>query len=351
MRSHSRMSFFAGLVFALCFAYFACAGSASVKKPQMFYGDTSRLGRPLAKDPSVVHFQGRYMMYYSIPPAKDDPKRSGWGVGIARSADLTHWERVGEILPAGDYESKGLAAPDATVIGGDVHLFYQTYGNGPRDAICHAVSEDGVHFERDESNPIFRPEGDWTVGRAIDAEVFPHEGKLLLYFATRDPSMKIQMQGVAGSPLDGDYSRDTWTQLCDAPILEPELPWETRCIEAATLCRHQGLLYMFYAGGYNNDPQQVGCAVSRDGIEWQRLSDEPLLPNGPEGSWNSSESGHPGVFIDNDGSGYLFFQGNDDNGHTWHLSKMYLRFDGRLPYLVRPRDGKELHLKDPHIPR
>ena len=107
---------------------------------------------------------------------------------------------------------------------------------------------------------------------------------------------------------------------------------------------------MFYAGGYNNDPQQVGCAVNRDGVKWQRLSEKPLLPNGPPGSWNSSESGHPCVFIDSDDRGYLFFQGNNDNGHTWHLSKMHLRFDERLPYRVRPRDGKEYLLKAPECP-
>lgn len=337
------------LLILLAVCSFPSVGVAG-EKPEMFYGDTSRLGRPLAKDPSVVRFKGRYLMYHSIPPANDDPKRSGWGVGIAESTDLTHWKRVRELLPEQECENKGLAAPEAIVLEGKVHLFYQTYGNGPRDAICHAMSEDGLHFKRDASNPIFHPHGDWTVGRAIDAEVFPHEDRLLLYFATRDPSMKVQMQGVAGAPLDSDYSRDTWTQLSDGPILKPELPWEKRCIEAATLCKRDGWLYMFYAGGYNNDPQQVGCAVSRDGVEWHRLSDKPLLPNGPPGSWNSSESGHPGVFIDRDGSGYLFFQGNDDNGHTWHLSKMHLRFDGRLLYLVRPCDGREFHLHNPHFP-
>ena len=323
---------------------------SAAEKPEMFYAEATRLGRPFAKDPSVIRFEGRYLMYHSVPPAKKGGKRGGWGARLAESSDLVHWSRVGGIVPQEDYESKGLAAPGAIVLNGKVHLFYQTYGNGPRDAICHAVSEDAINFERDASNPIFRPEGAWTVGRAIDAEVFPHDGMLLLYWATRDPSMEIQMVGVSGAPLDSDFSRDTWTQLCDSPILRPELSWEKRCTQAATLCRHGGWLYIFYAGGYNNDPQQVGCAVSRDGVECQRLSDRPLLPNGSPGSWNSSESGHPGVFTDLDGTGYLFFQGNDDDGHTWHISKMYLRFDGRLPYLIRTRDGREYHLVDPDFP-
>ena len=77
---------------------------------------------------------------------------------------------------------------------------------------------------------------------------------------------------------------------------------------------------MFYAGAYNNEPQQIGCAISRDGIKWQRLSRYPLLPNGSKDEWNSSESGHPFLFQDDDGQDYLFYQGNNDKGRTWFLS-------------------------------
>jgi hypothetical protein len=129
------------------------------------------------------------------------------------------------------------------------------------------------------------------------------------------------MQGVAAAPLDTDFARDKWTQLNrDGPILKPELPWERYCIEAAAMARHDGRLYMFYAGGYNNEPQQIGVAVSDDGVRFTRLFQEPFLPNGPPGSWNSSESGHPYVFQDDDGQDYLFYQGNNDQGRTWYLS-------------------------------
>ncbi len=321
-------------------------------RPEMMFSDTSRLSRPCAKDPAVIRFDGRYWMYFSLPPHADESKGTGWSAGIARSIDLVHWEKVAEILGGepGSPESKGLAAPEAIVLDGKVHLFYQTYGNGPRDAICHAVSDDGIHFERDRSNPIFRPTGDWTVGRAIDAEAFSYNGKLLLYFATRDPEMKTQMVGVAAADLKSDFGREAWTQLVDAPILKPELPWEQECIEAATVCQHDGRLYMFYAGAYNNKPQQIGVATSRDGVHWTRMSDEPLLPCGAPGEWNSSESGHPGVFVDDDSRGYLFFQGNKDQGKTWFLSKMDLHFDGPLPYLVRPGDGREFRLVKARLP-
>jgi predicted GH43/DUF377 family glycosyl hydrolase len=303
-------------------------------RPKMMFGDTTRIGVPFAKDPYVIKFRGRYLMYYSIPPYKDKNNPvQGWGLGIAESKDLNNWTRIGEITPDGEPEKKGLAAPCALVIGNQVNLFYQTYGNGKNDAICHAVSDDGIHFTRNATNPIFHPTGDWNCGRAIDAEVYRFNDKYFLYFATRDPDYKIQIQGVASAPLNTNFNRDQWTQLTDEPILKPKYPWEGACIEAASIVQQKNVLYMFYAGAYNNDPQQIGVAKSTDGVKWERLSNKPFLANGDPGSWNYSESGHPHLFKDDNGKTYLFFQGNNDNGKTWYLSNVEVKWNENGPYL------------------
>ena len=72
------------------------AAEAARKLPAMFFSDTSRLGVPFAKDPSVIEFRGRYLLYYSLPPrrdvkADDHGEQTGWGIGIAESRDLLHW--------------------------------------------------------------------------------------------------------------------------------------------------------------------------------------------------------------------------------------------------------------------
>jgi hypothetical protein len=115
-------------------------------------------------------------------------------------------------------------------------------------------------------------------------------------------------------------------------MLKPELPWEGECIEAASVIRRNGKLYMFYAGGYNNWPQQIGVAESKDGIHWTRLSDQPFLANGKPGEWNSSESGHPHIFDDGKRT-FLFFQGNDDNGKTWWISNVEVFWEKKVPVL------------------
>ena len=182
------------------------------------------------------------------------------------------------MAPAEAYESKGICAPGAIVRADTLHLFYQTYGGEKTDAICHAWSTDGLHFVRNKSNPVFRPSGAWTIGRAIDAEVVKFNGRYFLYFATRDTSYKIQMQGVATTPLTSTFGKSEWSQAVDSSILKPQLPWEKSCIEAASCVQLGEQLYMFYAGGYNNEPQQIGLARSSDGIRWERLSEAPFLP-------------------------------------------------------------------------
>ena len=64
---------------------------------KMMYGDTSRLGRPFAKDPCVICLKERYLLYYSIPAydkalAPAGAPR-GWAIGIAESRDLVDWRK------------------------------------------------------------------------------------------------------------------------------------------------------------------------------------------------------------------------------------------------------------------
>ncbi|MFB6320547.1 family 43 glycosylhydrolase [Saccharicrinis sp. FJH54] len=311
----------------------SCSVQTVFSQPEMHYGDDSRLGVPFSKDPHVIKFQGRYLMYTSAPGVTSGSEMKGWGIGVAESNNLIDWVKLGEIDPVGTLEQKGICAPCALVVNDTVHLFYQTYGNWKEDAICHAWSTDGLHFTRNETNPVFRPTGEWNCGRAIDAEVYRFNNRYYLYFATRDPSMKTQFMGVATSPLNGRFKRETWSQQCAQPILKPEYPWEGFCTEGASVIQKGDDLYMFYAGAYNNQPQQIGVARSRDGFKWEKLSSKPFLCNGDPGSWNSSESGHPHIFEDVDGKTYLFYQGNNDSGKTWFISYVPVFWRNNKPYI------------------
>lgn len=283
-----------------------------------------------AKDPAVVKFNDKYLMYFSSIYTDEGADRLG--IGIAESDDLDNWTVKGHIPFEEDCEQKGIGAPAAIVLDGVLHLFYQSYGWWENDAICHAVSKDGFHFKKDDSNPIFRPTKDWCAGRAIDADVVVFQEKLFLYFATRDGEMKIQKLGVAYADIKSDFSRECWTQGVAQSVLYPEFSWEGQCIEAPATIVHEGKIYLFYGGGYNCAPQQIGVAVSEDGMSFRKIFNQPFIPVGKDGSWNSCESGHPYVFED-DGNIWLFYQGTADMGKSWYLSKCRIQFRDGKPYV------------------
>ena len=302
----------------------------------MLFSDHHGVKDRFAKDPAVIRLGDLYYLYFSSwIEGKTPEAKNRLAVGIATSKDLEHWEFADFLPLEQECEEKGVGAPAAYVENGTVHLFYQTYGNREKDAICHATSRDGIQFVKDPTNPIFAPTTDWCCGRAIDADVVAFDGKLFLYFATRDKDFKIQMQGCAWAPLGSDYAKDKWTQAVNAPILYPDQSWEGACIEAAATLVHNGKVYMFYGGSYNCTPQQIGYAVSLDGVHFEKPLNRPFLPCGGVGDWNASESGHPYVFEDDDGRIHLFYQGSPDGGTTWIISRCEIGFHGDEPYIIQ----------------
>ena len=291
-----------------------------------------RAGKDFSKDPCVVALGGKYYLYYST--WQNIGGENKLGIGIAVSADMENWDIVGEIPLTQKCEEKGIGAPGAVVLDGVIHLFYQTYGNWEKDKICHATSADGIHFEKDETNPVFSPSPTWCCGRAIDADVVVFGGRLYLYYATRDHGMKIQKVGAASSPLGSGFSKGTWKEELMQSVLAPEFKYEGECIEAPATFTDGGKVYMFYGGSYNCTPQQIGLAVSGDAVHFDKVSSEPFLPCGKKGEWNESESGHPYAFRDDDGQLYLFYQGSPDNGKSWYITKTCLVMKDGLPTIA-----------------
>ena len=263
----------------------------------MKYADSSRSKEyPIAKDPTVIRHGNEYLMYYSVMPFDPNPQKDStppkfddWHSGIARSTDLVNWTRVGDL----DLRN-----------------------------IWHATSEDGITFTNTCDRPIIVPETNWSIKRSIDAEVYKVKDKLILLFATRDTTATYQIMGMAEAPYGSDYGPDKWTLLTtDGPLMKPEYPWEMSCTEAPTVIEHKGIWYMFYAGAYNHEGQQIGLAISKDGYNYTRIAPDGLLfTHGEPGTWNAAESGHPGVFQDDDGQVYLFFQGKASLTDNYYLS-------------------------------
>ncbi len=95
----------------------------------------------------------------------------------------------------------------------------------------------------------------------------------------------------------------TWGRAKDEPILsvhqEDCAEWERSCIYQPWLVEHEGKYFNLYNAA-NGSIEQMGLAMSDDLLEWKRHPHNPVIPNGPKGSYNEQFSSDGKVFRDSD---------------------------------------------------
>ena len=78
-----------------------------------------------------------------------------------------------------------------------------------------------------------------------------------------------------------------WNRVSSDPVLCPEKPWE----KVAVMCPHvgwdatAGIYRMWYSGGEHHEPNAIGFATSPDGIRWTKHEGNPVFCPDPNASW------------------------------------------------------------------
>ena len=238
-----------------------------------------------------------------------------------------HYHPVHVIPPAPDiegYEKVYMTdVPTVFQLKGDP-IWYMTFigydGNGYQSFI--AESEDLVHWDNKRLAMGYGPEGE-----------FDHGGVVLGAYLYEDYDIKAPriLKKKAGKyyslygayPRQGGYelrpgyegiacSTDGihWERAKDEPILsvfqEDCATWEKDCIYQPWLIEHRGRYYNIYNAA-NGSIEQMGLALSDDLLNWNRHAHNPVIPNGPEGSYNEKFSSDSKIFLDGDHWVSFFF--------------------------------------------
>jgi predicted GH43/DUF377 family glycosyl hydrolase len=114
-------------------------------------------------------------------------------------------------------------------------------------------------------------------------------------------------------------SRDgkNWKRESDRPVLSAEEPWE----KVAVMCPHvlhderAGLYRMWYSGGEQYEPDAIGHATSRDGLVWEKQSTNPVLRPEPTSAWEKDRVTACQVVRRGDGF-VMFYIGFRDRDHA-----------------------------------
>ena len=136
-----------------------------------------------------------------------------------------------------------------------------------------------------------------------------HDGKYWSLYGAYPRQGGYELRpGYEGVATSGDGM--TWRRAKDEPILSVHQPdcgeWEKSCIYQPWLVEHEGTYFNFYNAA-RGGIEQMGLALSDDMLTWRRYTNNPVIPNGPKGSFNERFCSDGKVFWDGDHWVVFFF--------------------------------------------
>lgn len=248
----------------------------------------------------------------------------GYQTALASSRDLINWETKGLILSReekGRWDSISIGGawiikndnlfelPTLKKIDGKYWLIYHSYPgygyeNGPAEiGLAYSEDEELLKWNR-LSEPIlsWKDGADWEKGGLYKACVVEDKGIYYMFYNAKniEKGPWIEQIGVA-------MSKDLihWERYQGNPVLTvTENSWDSRFVADPYVVRDGDLWVMFYYG-YNCKNAQDGIAFSRDLLHWVKHR-EPILPHGKGGEIDEIHAHKPAV-VYHDNSLYHFY--------------------------------------------
>ncbi|MEH7383351.1 hypothetical protein V7138_23015 [Bacillus sp. JJ1533] len=99
----------------------------------------------------------------------------------------------------------------------------------------------------------------------------------------------------------------------DQPVLKPSAPWELQSLMCPTVIwdQEEEVYKMWYSGGGWFEPNAIGYATSKDGVNWTKYSDQPIFTAKEENIWERERVAGCQVIKDKDWY-YMAYIGFED---------------------------------------
>lgn len=234
-------------------------------------------------DIAMMREDGKYKMWFSW--------RNVRLIAYTESEDGFHWELPLAVLTAvqgSDWEGMEVNRPTVVKRDGLYHMWYtgQMFAmenQMSRSCIGHAVSADGLHWERREQ-PVLVPEAPWEKYCVMCPHVlWNEENQLYQMWYSAGRMHEADAIGYAVSKDGIHWEKDTRN-----PIFVPDSNtyWEMTKTEACFVMKEHDWYYLFYMGMNGDGNSSIGLARSRDGVTgWERHPDNPIIA-GTDGLWD-----------------------------------------------------------------
>ena len=189
-----------------------------------FMGQTGWINDPNG----LIFYKGKYHIFYQYNPYYGFWDYMHWGHAV--SEDLVHWEYLPLALAPSEYYDDhyrgGCFSGSAIEHDGKLFLMFTgttNRGKGFEQTQCVAYSEDGIHFEKYEGNPVLTaPEGVPTY-QFRDPKVWKHDGKYYMVCGASRNNFAQALLYVSEDMFHWDFysvlaeSRGEWGYMWECP--------------------------------------------------------------------------------------------------------------------------------------
>ena len=240
-------------------------------EPVLQHGPPGTSDSTKADHPAVLHFDGRFHMWYTAGDA-----RSRYKIGYATSPDGIHWTRQNGGKPVlgpgakGKFDDQVLLHPavvrDDT---GVLHIWYNGVGPQGSFRVGHATSTDGVRWERQNGgDPVLAPGkvGEYQENYVYNVMVLLADGAYHMWYTAmllkddtelrRGHVPKANSITYASSPDGTHWTKDKTPTLFNGP---PGSLDAYACFACYVVPRPDGL-WMYYSAGNKYQRYRVALA-------------------------------------------------------------------------------------------
>ena len=90
-----------------------------------------------------------------------------------------------------------------------------------------------------------------------------------------------------------------WKKSEKNPVVEPGFyGWDSKQVYTGTILKINDDYRMWYYGNDENGPLEIGIKKSKDGIDWRKIQDRPVLTNGENDEWDNLRVSKPCVVLE-----------------------------------------------------
>ena len=251
----------------------------------------------MINQPRVVKVTDAHWRMYYTGWGFDGPG-TRWALGMAESFDGgTSWQRYQDdpIMPRGDESSPdgaGACVPMVVRVGERWMMWYtagQLHPAGHQNIhICHAVSEDGIHWEKYAGNPVLTDDFTDGAARSVTSRCYVrHDDDVFrMWYSFAKPDYRIHY----AESLDGIH----WERSPIAPVLDvsPAPAWDDMMVEYPEVQTVDGVYRLWFCG---NNFSSVGYAegISETSLEMSIRSGKSPTPDGSWSDWIPVKRGSP----------------------------------------------------------